>query len=62
MADKEKQGEDESTEDQADSRLTGAAVTNPLSRPTDQVTRPGFRNPANTRSKASKKSKRKKKR
>ena len=36
--------------------------TNPLSRPTDAVNRPGFRPPSNNRSKAQKKKRRKKKR
>lgn len=34
-------------------------VGNPLSRPTDAVARPGFRNPSNKRSKAQKGSKKK---
>ena len=35
--------------------------SNPLSRSTDQTIRPGFRNPANARSKATKKKKNRKK-
>lgn len=34
---------------------------NPLSRPTDAIARPGFRNPANKKTKAQKKRRRKKK-
>lgn len=36
--------------------------TNPLSRPTDAVSRPGFRAPSNSRTKAQKKRRKKKKR
>lgn len=36
-----------------------ARPNNPLSRPTDAIQRPGFRNPANSRTKAQKKAKKK---
>ncbi|MEL6348429.1 MAG: hypothetical protein AAFV53_35310 [Myxococcota bacterium] len=40
--------------------LTPQRPTNPLSRPTDAVNRPGFRAPSNKRSKAQKKRRKKK--
>ena len=52
----------ETTEEEGESKpLTAPLPTNPLSRPTDATLRPGFRNPANRRSKAQRK-KRKKRR
>ena len=59
MADE--QNTNESSEQEERERPT-AARDNPLSKPTDGALRPGFRNPANTGSKAQKKSRRKKKR
>lgn len=54
------EGDDGSSSD-AEEQGKGSAApvlgrpTNPLSRPTDAIQRPGFRNPANNRSKAQKK-------
>lgn len=60
MADNET--ETSTTEEVAEERSPGAAsMTNPLSKPTDHVTRPGFRNAPNQGSKAQK-GKRKKRR
>ena len=43
-------------------KSTNRSPSNPLSRPTDATLRPGFRNPSNSRSKAQRKARRKKKR
>ena len=54
---------DESDEKKAEGsdKVTGRAVAPPtiLQRPSDQALRPGFRNPANTRSKAQRSAKKK---
>ena len=46
----------------AEEKSTNRSPSNPLSRPTDAILRPGFRNPSNSRSKAQRKARRKKKR
>ena len=51
----------EATESE-DKGATTQSPVNPLSRPTAATLRPGFRNPANSRSKAQKKRRKKKKR
>ncbi|TNE86298.1 MAG: hypothetical protein EP330_21390 [Deltaproteobacteria bacterium] len=53
----------ETTEAETEERQPGAApMTNPLSKPTDHVARPGFRNAPNKGSKAQRAAKKKKRR
>lgn len=54
----------EGTEETEETAATTSTirVSNPLSRPTDAVARPGFRNPSNKRSKAQKSNRKKKRR
>jgi len=47
----------ESADKGADDGTGARGLVNPLSRATDYTVRPGFRNPSNTRSKASRKKK-----
>ena len=49
-------------EDSEGKATTIRSPSNPLSRPTDAVIRPGFRNPANSRTKAQRKKRKNKKR
>ncbi|MDG1481768.1 MAG: hypothetical protein P8R54_19390 [Myxococcota bacterium] len=49
-------------EDSEGKGTTIRSPSNPLSRPTDAVIRPGFRNPANSRTKAQRKKRKNKKR
>ena len=46
----------------AEEKSVNRSPGNPLSRPTDAILRPGFRNPSNSRSKAQRKARKKKKR
>lgn len=53
---------EEGTEETEEKGTTTRSPSNPLSRPTDAVLRPGFRNPANSRTKAQRKKRKNKKR
>ncbi len=53
---------EEGAEETEEKGSTARSPSNPLSRPTDAVLRPGFRNPANSRTKAQRKKRKNKKR
>jgi hypothetical protein len=62
----EQQSEDKDVSENEEVESTDAPAqpsrpVNPLSRPTDTIARPGFRNPANKRTKAQRKKRRKRK-